>query len=134
MLFLCYLNHKIILLNLGFIQTNLIIAQIFLLSKKKIMFFRWRGVSWRKQTFYCCLLKSYFWLCLYAFWQFFRIHFKVGWVYTLPFRCISNFLDLTKLRNELSFLKDIILKNGNATSFTDHSFKILLDHLFLYRP
>ena len=55
-------------------------------------------------------------------------------VYTLVYRCFKIFSDWTKFHEELSFLKQVFLKNGYPLSFIDNCFKAFVDKLFIKRP
>ena len=60
--------------------------------------------------------------------------YKFGMVYTLVYRCFKICSDWTKFHEELSFLKQVFLKNGYPLSFIDNSFKTFVDKLFIKRP
>ena len=49
--------------------------------------------------------------------------YKFGMVYTLVYRCFKICSDWTKFHEELSFLKQVFLKNGYPLSFIDNCFK-----------
>ena len=55
-------------------------------------------------------------------------------VYTLVYRCFKICSDWTKFHEELSFLKQVFLKNGYPLSFIDNCFKTFVDKLFIKRP
>ena len=55
-------------------------------------------------------------------------------VYTLAYRCFKICSDWTKFYEELSFLKQVFLKNGYPLSFIDNCFKTFVDKLFIKRP
>ena len=55
-------------------------------------------------------------------------------VYTLVYRCFKICSDWTKFHEELSFLKQVFLKNGYPLSFIDNCFKKFVDKLFIKRP
>ena len=54
-------------------------------------------------------------------------------VYTLAYRCFKICSDWTKFHKELSFLKQVFLKNGYPLSFVDNCFKTFVDK-FIKRP
>ena len=60
--------------------------------------------------------------------------YKFGMVYTLVYRCFKICSDWTKFHGELSFLKEVFLKNGYSLSFIDNCFKTFVDKLFIKRP
>ena len=60
--------------------------------------------------------------------------YKFGMVYTLAYRCFKICSDWTKFHEELSFLKQVFLKNGYPLSFIDNCFKTFVDKLFIKRP
>ena len=60
--------------------------------------------------------------------------YKFGIVYTLVYRCFKICSDWTKFHEELSFLKQVFLKNGYPLSFIDNCFKTFVDKLFIKRP
>ena len=60
--------------------------------------------------------------------------YKFGMVYTLTYRCFKVYSDWTKFHEELSFLKQVFLKNGYPLSFIDNCFKTFVDKLFIKRP
>ena len=60
--------------------------------------------------------------------------YKFGMVYTLVYRCFKICSDWTKFHEELSFLKQVFLKNGYPLSFIDNCFKTFVDKLFIKRP
>ena len=60
--------------------------------------------------------------------------YKFGMVYTLVCRCFKTCSDWTKFHGELSFLKQVFLKNGYPLSFIDNCFKTFVDKLFIKRP
>ena len=60
--------------------------------------------------------------------------YKFGMVYTLVYRCFEICSDWTKFHEELSFLKQVFLKNGYPLSFIDNCFKTFVDKLFIKRP
>ena len=55
-------------------------------------------------------------------------------VYTLVYRCFKICSDCTKFHEELSFLKQVFLKNVYPLSFIDNCFKTFVDKLFIKRP
>ena len=55
-------------------------------------------------------------------------------VYTLAYRCFQICSDWTKFHEELSFLKQVFLKNGYSLSFIENCFKASVDKLFIKRP
>ena len=57
--------------------------------------------------------------------------YKFGMICTLVFRCFSICSDWNKFHQELSFLKNVFLKNGYPVSFIDKCFKAFLDQLHL---
>ena len=60
--------------------------------------------------------------------------YKFGMVYTLAYRCFKICSDWTKFHEELSFLKQVFLKNGYPLSFIDNCFKTFVDKLFIKHP
>ena len=60
--------------------------------------------------------------------------YKFGMVYTLVYRCLKICSNWTKFHEELSFLKQVFLKNGYPLSFIDNCFKTFVDKLFIKRP
>ena len=52
----------------------------------------------------------------------------------LVYRCFKICSDWTKFHEELSFLKQVFLKNGYPLSFIDNCFKTSVDKLFIKRP
>ena len=60
--------------------------------------------------------------------------YKFGMVYTLAYHCFKICSDWTKFHEELSFLKQVFLKNGYPLSFIDNCFKTFVDKLFIKRP
>ena len=66
--------------------------------------------------------------------SFLRTTYKFGMIYTLVFRRFSIFSNWTNFHNELAFLKDIFLKNGNPISYIDKIFKTILEWPYLQRP
>ena len=54
--------------------------------------------------------------------------------FTLAYRCFKICSDWTKFHEELSFLKQVFLKNGYPLSFIDNCFKTFVDKLFIKRP
>ena len=60
--------------------------------------------------------------------------YKFGVVYTLAYRCFKICSDWTKFHEELSFLKQVFLKNGYPLSFIDNCFKTFVDKLFIKHP
>ena len=60
--------------------------------------------------------------------------YKFGMVYTLAYCCFKICSDWTKFHEELSFLKQVFLKNGYPLSFIDNCFKTFVDKLFIKRP
>ena len=60
--------------------------------------------------------------------------YKFGMVYILAYRCFKICSDWTKLHEELSFLKQVFLKNRYPLSFIDDRFKTFVDKLFVKRP
>ena len=60
--------------------------------------------------------------------------YKFGMVYTLAYRCFKICSDWTKFHDELSFLKQVLLKNIYSLSFIDNCFKTFVDKLFIKRP
>ena len=60
--------------------------------------------------------------------------YKFGMAYTLVYRCFKICSDWTKFHEELSFLKQVFLKNGYPLSFIDNCFKTFVDKLFIKRP
>ena len=57
--------------------------------------------------------------------------YKFGMVYTITYRCFKIFSDWTKFYEDLSFLKQVFLKNGYPLSFIDNCFKAFVDKLFI---
>ena len=55
--------------------------------------------------------------------------YKFGMVYTLAYRCFKICSDWTKFHEELSFLKQLFLKNGYPLSFIDNCFRMFVDKL-----
>ena len=55
-------------------------------------------------------------------------------VYTQAYGCFKICSDWTKFHEELSFLKQVFLKNGYPLSFIDNCFKTFVDKLFIKRP
>ena len=60
--------------------------------------------------------------------------YKFGMVDNLAYRCFKICSDWTKFHEELSFLKQVFLKNGYPLSFIDNCFKTFVDKLFIKRP
>ena len=60
--------------------------------------------------------------------------YKVVMIYTLAFPCFKTCSDWTKFREELNFLKHVLLKNGYTLSFFDKCFKIVINKLVIKRP
>ena len=60
--------------------------------------------------------------------------YKFGMVYTLAYRCFKICSDWTKFHEELSFLKQVFLKNGYPLSLIDNCFKRFVDKLFIKSP
>ena len=55
--------------------------------------------------------------------------YKFGMVYALAYRCFKIWSDWNKFIEELSFLKQVFLKNGYPLSFIDNCFKKFVDKL-----
>ena len=60
--------------------------------------------------------------------------YTFGMVYTQAYGCFKICSDWTKFHEELSFLKQVFLKNGYPLSFIDNCFKTFVDKLFIKRP
>ena len=60
--------------------------------------------------------------------------YKFGMVYTLAYRCFKICSDWSKFNEELSFLKQVFLKNGYPLPFIDNCFKTFVDKFFIKRP
>ena len=60
--------------------------------------------------------------------------YKFVMVYTLAYCCFKICSDLTNFHEELSFLKQVFLKNRYALSFIDNCFKTFVDKLFIKHP
>ena len=60
--------------------------------------------------------------------------YKFGMVYTLAYRCFRICSDWTKFNQELSFLKDVFLKNGYPSGFIDSCFKKVIDNVLTEYP
>ena len=60
--------------------------------------------------------------------------YKFGMVYTITYRCFKIFSDWTKFYEDLSFLKQVFLKNGYPLSFIDNCFRAFFDKLFIRCP
>ena len=60
--------------------------------------------------------------------------YKFGMFYTLAYRCFKICSDWTKFHEELSFLKQVFLKNGYPLSLIDNCFKRFVDKLFIKSP
>ena len=60
--------------------------------------------------------------------------YKFGMVYTIAYCCFKMCSGWTKFHEELSFLKQVFLKNGYPLSFIDNCFKTFVDKLFIKRP
>ena len=54
--------------------------------------------------------------------------------YTLAYRCFKFCSDWTKFHEELSFLRQVFIKNGYHLSFIDNCFKTFVDKLFISLP
>ena len=54
-------------------------------------------------------------------------------LYTIAYRCFKIFSDCIKFYEDLSFLKQVFLKNGYPLSFIDNCFKTFVDKLFIRR-
>ena len=59
--------------------------------------------------------------------------YKFAMVYTLIYRCFKICSNWTKFHEELSFLKQVFLKNGYPLSFIDNPLSFV-DKLFIKRP
>ena len=68
------------------------------------------------------------------FESFLPIIYKFGMVYTLACCCYKIYCDCTKFHEELSFLKQVVLKSGYPLSFIGNGFKTFVDKLFIERP
>ena len=55
-------------------------------------------------------------------------------VYTLVYRCFKICSDWSKFHEELSFLKQVFLKNEYPLPFIDNCFKTFVDKLIIKRP
>ena len=55
-------------------------------------------------------------------------------VYTLAYRCLKICSDWNKFHEQLSFLKQVFLKNGYPLPFIDDCFKTFVDKLLIKRP
>ena len=60
--------------------------------------------------------------------------YKFGMVDDLAYRCFKICSDWTRFHEELSFLKQVFLKNGYPLSFIGNCFKTFVDKLFVKRP
>ena len=60
--------------------------------------------------------------------------YKFGMVYALVYFCFKICSDWTKFQEELSFLKQVFLKNGYPLSFIDNCSITFVDKLFIKRP
>ena len=68
------------------------------------------------------------------FESFLPIVYKFSMIYTLAYRCFKVCSDWNKFHEELSFFRQVFLKNGYPLSFIDNCFKTFVDKLFITRP
>ena len=85
--------------------------------------------------------KPVFSRALTQFESFLPTTYKFGIIYTLAYRCFKICSEWTKFQEELSFLKQVSLKNGYPLSLIDNilkhkitCFKTSVDKLFSKRP
>ena len=92
-------------------------------------------VSWEKGKFVTTVYRMPTFSGVYTqFESFLPTIYKFGMVYILAYSCFKICSDWSKFHEELSFLKQIFLKNGYPLSFIDNCFKTFVDKLFIKRP
>ena len=81
-------------------------------------------VSWEKRKIVTAVYRKPTLSVVYTYFESFlpRIY-KLGMVYTLAYRCFKICSDWNKFHEELSFLKQVFLKNAYPLSFIDNCFK-----------
>ena len=81
-------------------------------------------VSWEKRKIVTTVQRKPTLSVVYTYFESLlpRIY-KLGMVYTLAYRCFKICSDWNKFHEELSFLKQVFLKNGHPLSFIDNCFK-----------
>ena len=92
-------------------------------------------VSREKRKFVTTLYRKPTFSGVYThFESFLPTAYKFCMVYTLAYCCFKICSDGTKFHEELSFLKQVFLKNGYSLSFINNCFKTFVDKLFIKGP
>ena len=70
---------------------------------------------------------------MHPFWKFLDYNIQIWYGLFLAYRRFKICSDRTKFHEELSFLKQVFLKNGYPLPFIDNCFKTFVDKLFIKR-